>query len=55
MTSYPLTVTPGDEPPSARELQQRLDDAFTLWRTSRYPRAEVGTLLPTLLEPDVAR
>ena len=50
MTTY--TLVPGsadDRLPSVSELRGRLDDAFTLWRTSRYPRAEVGALLPSLL------
>lgn len=49
MTTYPLIVVAGDQLPSASNLQRRLDDAFTLWRTSRHPRAEVGALLPPLL------
>jgi transcriptional regulator with XRE-family HTH domain len=49
MTTYTLAAGSGDQPPSVSDLQRRLDDAFTLWRTSRYPRAEVGALLPTLL------
>ncbi|MBV9011382.1 MAG: helix-turn-helix domain-containing protein [Pseudonocardiales bacterium] len=52
MTTYPLgseTEADVDRPPSVSELQSRLDDAHTLWRTSRYPRTEVGALLPSLL------
>jgi transcriptional regulator with XRE-family HTH domain len=52
MTTYPLGTVPAaeaDRLPSVSELQRRLDDAVTLWRTSRYPRAEVGALLPSLL------
>ena len=52
LTSYSLSATAGGEkvgPPSTSELRRRLEDAFTLWRTSRYPRAEVGALLPALL------
>ncbi len=52
MTTYPLPTGPGaeaDRLPSVSELQNRLDHAHTLWRTSRYPRVEVGALLPSLL------
>ncbi|MGH3777773.1 MAG: helix-turn-helix domain-containing protein [Pseudonocardiaceae bacterium] len=52
MMTYPLATVPAadaDRLPSASELQGRLADAVTLWRTSRYPRAEVGALLPSLL------
>lgn len=52
MMTYPLgsgTEADVDRPPSVSELQSRLDDAHTLWRTSRYPRTEVGALLPSLL------
>jgi transcriptional regulator with XRE-family HTH domain len=52
MMTYPLGTGPAadaDRPPSVSELQSRLDDAVTLWRTSRYPRTEVGALLPSLL------
>jgi hypothetical protein len=52
MLTYPLgigTDADADRLPSVRELQRRLDDAVTLWRTSRYPRTEVGALLPSLL------
>ncbi|MDQ3762868.1 MAG: helix-turn-helix domain-containing protein [Actinomycetota bacterium] len=52
MTTYPLEPMPAaeaDRLPSVSELQSRLDNAVTLWRTSRYPRAEVGALLPSLL------
>jgi transcriptional regulator with XRE-family HTH domain len=48
MLTYPL-ATAADRPPSISELQTRLDDVVTLWRTSRYPRTEVGALLPSLL------
>ncbi len=50
MTTYPLV--PGahdDRLPSVSELRSRLDDAATLWQTSRYSRTEVGALLPALL------
>jgi transcriptional regulator with XRE-family HTH domain len=56
LTSYAISATPGGTPggekvgpPSTSELRRRLEDAFALWRTSRYPRAEVGALLPALL------
>ncbi len=52
MTTYPLGTVPAaeaDRLPSVSELQSRLDGAVTLWHTSRYPRAEVGALLPSLL------
>lgn len=52
MTTYPLgavSATEADRLSSVNELQSRLDGAVTLWRTSRYPRAEVGALLPSLL------
>ncbi|MBV9140552.1 MAG: helix-turn-helix domain-containing protein [Pseudonocardiales bacterium] len=50
MLTYPLGIgTDADRLPSVSELQRRLDDAVTLWRTSRYPRTEVGALLPSLL------
>ncbi len=52
MMTYPLGAVPAvdaDRLPSVSELQGRRDDAVTLWRTSRYPRAEVGALLPSLL------
>lgn len=48
MTSYQLAGGT-DEPQRAAELAHRLDQAFTLWRTSRQPRFEVGALLPGLL------
>ncbi len=53
MTTYSLRTVPAaeaDRLPSVSELQSRLDDAVTLWRTSRYPRTEVGALLPSLLK-----
>jgi transcriptional regulator with XRE-family HTH domain len=52
MTTYPLATVPeadADRPPSVSELQSRLDHAVTLWSTSRYPRTEVGALLPSFL------
>jgi transcriptional regulator with XRE-family HTH domain len=49
MTSYELMPGAMGRLPSVGELRRRLDDAVTLWRTSRYPRAEVGALLPALL------
>ncbi len=52
MTTYPLGTVPAaeaDRLPSVSELQGRLDHAHTLWRTSPYPHAEVGALLPSLL------
>lgn len=49
MTTYALVPGTEDRLPSVSGLRRRLDDAFTLWRTSRYPRAEVGALLPSLL------
>ncbi|MGH3925454.1 MAG: helix-turn-helix domain-containing protein, partial [Pseudonocardiaceae bacterium] len=49
MTTYPLLPGTEDRLPSVSALRGRLDDAATLWRTSRYPRTEVGALLPALL------
>jgi transcriptional regulator with XRE-family HTH domain len=52
MMTYPLgsgTEADTDRPPSVSDLQSRLDDVHTLWHTSRYPRTEVGALLPPLL------
>ncbi|MGH3931946.1 MAG: helix-turn-helix domain-containing protein [Pseudonocardiaceae bacterium] len=49
MTTYPLLPGTEDRLPSVSALRSRLDDAATLWRTSRYPRTEVGALLPALL------
>ncbi|MBV9142693.1 MAG: helix-turn-helix domain-containing protein [Pseudonocardiales bacterium] len=52
MMTYPLgavSATEVDRLPSVSELQRRLDDAVTLWRTSRHHRTEVGALLPSLL------
>jgi transcriptional regulator with XRE-family HTH domain len=52
MMTYPLGTGPeadADRLPAVRELQGRLDGTVMLWRTSRYPRVEVGALLPSLL------
>jgi hypothetical protein len=49
MMTYPLGAGPVDRPPSVSELHGRLDHTRTLWRSSRYPRAEVGAVLPSLL------
>ncbi|MDQ3762872.1 MAG: helix-turn-helix domain-containing protein [Actinomycetota bacterium] len=52
MTTYPVGPVPdaeADRLPSVGQLQCRLADAHMLWGASRYPRTEVGALLPSLL------
>lgn len=52
MMTFPLgssAEADAGRPPSVSDLQSRLEDAHTLWYASRYPRAEVGALVPSLL------